>query len=167
MERDFALDVFMRLHVMELKPAFAEATAGRGDEELFAISKRILATPDTSIQDFVEAEQAGERLRDGFADYFSRYDALLAPVLPVPAHEHRAKEFDINGQTVDATYIMGATVPFNVTGLPALSLRFGTSSAGLPINVQLISTWLAESTVLNLASLLESVSPVRNQHPGI
>lgn len=167
LERDFALDVFMRLHVMELKPAFAEATAGRGDEELFAISKRMLATPDTSIQDFVEAEQAGERLRDGFADYFSRYDALLAPVLPIPAHEHRAKTFDINGQTVDATYIMGATVPFNVTGLPALSLRFGTSSAGLPINVQLISTWLAESTVLNLASLLESVSPVRNQHPGI
>ena len=29
LERDFALDVFNRLHVMEMKPAFAEATAGR------------------------------------------------------------------------------------------------------------------------------------------
>ena len=28
LERDFALDVFNRLHVMEMKPAFAEATAG-------------------------------------------------------------------------------------------------------------------------------------------
>jgi len=28
-ERDFALDVFNRIHVMEMKPAFAEATAGR------------------------------------------------------------------------------------------------------------------------------------------
>ncbi len=167
LERDFALDVFTRLHVMELKPAFAEVTSGRGDDELFAIVKRLLATPDTSMWDFVDAEQAGERLRDGFADYFSRYDALLAPVLPIPAHEHGARSFVINGQTVDATYIMGATVPFNVTGLPALTLRFGTSSGGLPINVQLISTWLAESTVLNLASLLESVSPVRNQHPKI
>jgi aspartyl-tRNA(Asn)/glutamyl-tRNA(Gln) amidotransferase subunit A len=167
LERDFALDVFNRLHVMELKPAFAEATAGRPDDELFFIAKGMLATPDTSMYDFVEAEQAAERLRDGFSEYFSRYDALLTPVLPIPAHEHGAKEFVINGQTVDATYIQGATVPFNVTGLPALSMRFGTSGHGLPINVQLVSSWLAESTILHLASALESVSTVRDLHPDI
>ena len=32
LERDFALDVFNRLHVMEMKPAFAEVTAGHEDE---------------------------------------------------------------------------------------------------------------------------------------
>src|SRR6202048_3054206 len=32
LERDFPLDVFNRLHVMEMKPAFAEATAGHEDE---------------------------------------------------------------------------------------------------------------------------------------
>lgn len=167
LERDFALDVFNRLHVMEVKPAFADATAGRRDDELFHIAKRMLAARDTSIEDYVEAERASERLRDGFADYFSRYDALLAPVLPIPAHEHGAREFVINGQTVHASYIQGATVPFNVTGLPALSMRFGTSSDGLPINVQLVSTWLAESTIIHLASLLESVSPVKDLHPSI
>src|ERR1700722_14056202 len=31
LERDFPLDVFNRLHVMEMKPAFAEATAGHED----------------------------------------------------------------------------------------------------------------------------------------
>lgn len=29
LERDFALDVFNKLHIMEMKPAFAAATAGR------------------------------------------------------------------------------------------------------------------------------------------
>ena len=111
LERDFALDVFNRLHVMELKPAFAEATAGRAPDELFTIAKNMLATPDTSMDDYIQAEQAAERLRDGFADYFQRYDALVCPVLPIPAHEHGATEFVINGQTVDATYIQGATVP--------------------------------------------------------
>jgi aspartyl-tRNA(Asn)/glutamyl-tRNA(Gln) amidotransferase subunit A len=167
LERDFALDVFNRLHVMELKPAFAEATAGRAPDELFTIAKTMLATPDTSMDDYIQAEQAAERLRDGFADYFQRYDALVCPVLPIPAHEHGAIEFVINGQTVDATYIQGATVPFNVTGLPALSMRFGTSRGGLPINVQLVSSWLAESTILHLASLLEAASPVRDLHPDI
>jgi aspartyl-tRNA(Asn)/glutamyl-tRNA(Gln) amidotransferase subunit A len=58
-------------------------------------------------------------------------------------------------------------VPFNVTGLPALSIRFGTSRDGLPIGVQLVSSWLAESTVLRLASLLETASTVRDLHPDI
>jgi hypothetical protein len=34
--------------------------------------------------------------------------------------------------------------------------RFGTSKEGLPINVQLVGSWLAEPTILHLASLLET-----------
>jgi aspartyl-tRNA(Asn)/glutamyl-tRNA(Gln) amidotransferase subunit A len=167
LERDFALDVFNRLHVMEMKPAFAAATAGHGEDELYKMAKTMLSLPDTSMKDYIDAEQAAERLRDGFADYFSRYDALITPVLPLPAHKHGQTEFTINGQTVDAIYLQGATVPLNVTGLPGLSMRFGTSKKGLPISVQLVGKWLAESTILHLASLLEEVSPVRDRHPDI
>jgi aspartyl-tRNA(Asn)/glutamyl-tRNA(Gln) amidotransferase subunit A len=166
LERDNSLDVFNRLHVMEMKPAFKEATAGH-ENEMFKISKGMLATPDTPMADFIDAEQAAERLRDGFVEYFQRYDALLCPVLPIPAHAHGLSEIVINGQSVSAVQIQGATVPFNVTGLPALSIRFGTSREGLPIGVQLVSSWLAESTVLRLASLLETVSTVRDLHPDI
>lgn len=115
----------------------------------------------------VEAEQAAERLRDGYADYFRRYDALITPVLPIPAHKHGVTEFVINGQTVDATYLQGATVPLNVTGLPDLSMRFGTSGEGLPINVQVVGNWQAESTILYLAALLEALSPVRELRPSL
>jgi Asp-tRNA(Asn)/Glu-tRNA(Gln) amidotransferase A subunit family amidase len=93
LEKDNALDVFYRLHVMELKPAFVEATAGRDENELLKIAKGMLATPDTALDDFVLAEQAVERLKDGFAEYFKGYDALLCPVLPIPAQEHDASEF--------------------------------------------------------------------------
>ncbi|WLE63796.1 amidase family protein [Burkholderia plantarii] len=54
-----------------------------------------------------------------------------------------------------------------MTGLPGLSLRFGTSGGGLPIGVQLVGPWLAESTILHLAALLESVSPVRGMNPDL
>ena len=116
LERDFALDVFNRLHVMEMKPAFKEATAGRSDDELYKMAKTMLALPDTSMNDYIDAEQAVERLKDGFAGYFQKYDVLLTPVLPIPAHKHGVTEFVINGQKVDATYLQGATVPLqNVT----------------------------------------------------
>jgi aspartyl-tRNA(Asn)/glutamyl-tRNA(Gln) amidotransferase subunit A len=166
LERDFALDVFNRLHVMEMKPAFAAATAGHEDE-MYKMAKTMLSLPDTSMKDYIDAEQAVERLRDGYADYFSRYDALITHVLPIPAHKHGVEEFTIDGQTVDATYLQGATVPLNVTGLPGLSMRFGTSKEGLPINVQVVGKWQAESTILHLASLLESISTVRNLHPNL
>jgi aspartyl-tRNA(Asn)/glutamyl-tRNA(Gln) amidotransferase subunit A len=65
------------------------------------------------------------------------------------------------------TYLQGATVPLNVTGLPGLSMRFGTSRDGLPINVQVVGRWQAETTVLHAASLLEGLSPVRGLHPSL
>ena len=166
LQRDFALDVFNKLHMMEMKPAFAEATAGH-ESEMFKMSKTMLSLPDTSMKDYIEAEQAAERIRDGYADYFTRYDALITHVLPIPAHKHGVEEFTIDGQTVDATYLQGATVPLNVTGLPGVAMRFGTSKEGLPINVQIVGKWQAESTILHVASLLESVSPVRGLHPAL
>ncbi|MFC7674311.1 amidase [Mycolicibacterium sp. GCM10028919] len=163
-ERDNPLALFNLQHVMELKPAMAAATRGREDD-MFTMSTSMLNTPDTSIEDYIAAEQGFERIRDGYAEYFTRYDALLLPVLPIPAHPHGMTVFVIDGKTVDATHIQTFTVQFNVTGLPALSMRFGTSSDGLPIGVQIAGNWHAESTVLHVASLLEGVSPVRNLHP--
>jgi aspartyl-tRNA(Asn)/glutamyl-tRNA(Gln) amidotransferase subunit A len=167
LEHEFALDVFLRLHVNEMKPAFAEATAGQPNEKIFKIAKAMLNTPETRMSDFIDAEQAADRIRDGFAGYFGQYDVLLCPVLPIPAHDHGVSNIMVAGQTLDALNVMAATVPFNVTGLPALSMRFGTSSEGLPINVQIVASWLAESTLLYVASLLETISPVKDLHPTI
>lgn len=166
LERDFALDVFNRIHVMEMKPAFAAATAGRHPDELYKMAKTMLALPDTSMADFIEAEQAAERLRDGFEAYFAQYDALITHVLPIPAHKHGVDRFVIDGQEVDATYLQGATVPLNVTGLPGIALPFGKSQ-GMPVNVQIVGKWHAESLILHIASLLEAVSPMRGLHPSL
>jgi hypothetical protein len=68
-----------------------------------------------------------------------------------PAHAYGASEFVINGETVSAC-------------------RFGTALArkeGLPIGVQLVSSWYAESTILNLGSMLEAGGSLRDAHPAI
>jgi aspartyl-tRNA(Asn)/glutamyl-tRNA(Gln) amidotransferase subunit A len=163
LEQINALEVLWKLQAMETKPAFKETTAGHEDL-IYKHVQAVFDTPDTSIEDFVKAEQQIEAMRDGFAHYFQQYDALLCPVTPVPAHAHDAAEFVIDGQTVSSLHVMDATAPLSVTGLPGLSLRFGTSREGLPVGVQLVAPWLAESTILHLGALLESVSPVRDLH---
>lgn len=161
-----ALELLWKIQAMETKPAFRKVTAGHEDK-IFKHVQAVFDTPDTSIEDFVLAEQQIERMRDGFSQYFQRYDALLCPVTPVPAHGHDAAEFVINGESVSSLHVMDATAPLSVTGLPGLSMRFGTSRDGLPVSVQLVSPWLAESTILHLGALLEQVSPVRDLHPDL
>src|SRR5262249_35181990 len=158
--------ILWKLQQMETRSEFGKITAGHEDE-IFRHVKLILDTPDTSIADFVAAEQAVERLRDSFVEYFKRYDALLCPVTPFPATKHGLTDRVVDGQTVSAFHVMSATSPFSLTGMPALALPFGTSRGGLPIGVQIVAPWLAESTVLNVASRLEQLSPVRHLRPAL
>ncbi|WP_034262665.1 amidase [Actinospica robiniae] len=165
-ERDNPLEIWTKLNVMEVKPAFQEVTDGHEDQ-MFTYSKFLAGMPDTSMADFLDAEQGIERLRDGFAEFFSEFDVLLLPVTTIPAHGHQLGEFTLGGQTVSPFHVSSTTVPFNLTGHPALSMRFGTSSDGMPIGVQLAANLYAESTILHVASLLESLSLVRDQRPAI
>ena len=158
--------IFWKLQQMETRSEFEKITAGHEDK-LFRHVRAIFGTPDTSIEDFVAAEQAVERLRDSFVEYFQHYDALLCPVTPFPATKHGLHDVVVDGEAVSPFQVMNATSPFTLTGMPAMTLRFGTSRDGLPIGVQIVSSWYAELTMFDVASRLEVISPVRNLHPTL
>jgi len=161
-----AVGIFWKLQQMETRSEFEKITAGHEDQ-IFRHVKTIFGTPDTSIEDFVAAEQAIERLRDQFAAYFRRYDALLCPVTPFPAMKYGLSDVLVAGETVSPFQVMNATSAFNLTGMPAMTLRFGTSSNGLPIGVQVVAAWYTEATMFDVASRLEAVSTVRDLHPDL
>jgi len=166
LEQTDANSILWKLQQTESRPEFAKVTAGH-EAQVFRHAQLVLDTPDTPIADFVAAEQAVERLRDSFAEYFQRYDVLLGPVTPFPATRHGLNDLVVDGQTVSPFHVMSATSPFSLTGMPALSMRFGTSRDGLPIGVQVVASWLAESSVIDVALRLEQVSRVRDLHPRL
>jgi aspartyl-tRNA(Asn)/glutamyl-tRNA(Gln) amidotransferase subunit A len=165
-ERDNPLDLWTRQHVNEVKPAFDAVSAGH-DDEMFRASKIMREASLTPVENYVDSEQGVERLRDAMAGFFRNHDVLLLPVVTVPAHEHGISEITVRGKTLSVFHVSSTTVPFSLTGNPALSMRFGTTDDGLPIGVQLVSSWFAESTILNVAATLESLSEVRDLHPAL
>ena len=94
-------------------------------------------------------------LRDDMIAFFSRYDALLSPTLPIsalevgrnvpPGLEHR--------NLVSWVYY---TYPFNLTGQPAISLPAGRTVAGAPVGLQIVAGRNDEATALRVAAWLEA-----------
>jgi aspartyl-tRNA(Asn)/glutamyl-tRNA(Gln) amidotransferase subunit A len=59
------------------------------------------------------------------------------------------------------------TVPGNLAGIPAVSLRCGFSRDGLPIGLQLIGRPLEEATVLRAAYAYEQATPWLDRRPEL
>ncbi|HTV89704.1 MAG TPA: amidase [Stellaceae bacterium] len=59
------------------------------------------------------------------------------------------------------------TIPFNVTGCPAISLCCGFTDGGLPLSLQLVGKRFADATVLRLAHAYEQATPWRRRRPVV
>ena len=140
---------------------------GDREAELHFIGKIYVSSPDPSLADYIDAEIKTDQLKSAFVGYFQKYDILLCPVIPFTAPPPGLEEYVVNGEKVPSTHMMRATVPFNLTGLPALSVPFSFSSEQLPINVQLVSKWFDEETILRLGQLIESATDAHNRHPNL
>jgi aspartyl-tRNA(Asn)/glutamyl-tRNA(Gln) amidotransferase subunit A len=160
------LTALMTLLFGETVSSIKALAAGR-ESELHAIGAGIVASPEVTFTDFLAAETQGEALRSAFAGFFEKYDVLLTPVTPMTATPHGAQELVVNGQTVSWTHVMAATSPFNLTGLPALSVPYAFSSEQLPIGIQLVGKWLDEATLLRLGAMLERKGGLGDRHPAL
>jgi aspartyl-tRNA(Asn)/glutamyl-tRNA(Gln) amidotransferase subunit A len=59
------------------------------------------------------------------------------------------------------------TSPFNVLGLPAISVPCGFTTSGLPIGLQIVGAPFAETTVLALAHAYERETEWHQRHPKL
>jgi aspartyl-tRNA(Asn)/glutamyl-tRNA(Gln) amidotransferase subunit A len=150
----------------EIVPSIKALAAGR-ESDLHAVGAGIVGMSDPSFIDFAAAHAKAEALRSAFAGYFQKYDVLLTPVTPMTATPHGALELVVNGVKAPWTHVMAATSPFNMTGLPALSVPYAFSSEKLPIGIQLVARWLDEDTILRLGAMLERRGGLGDRHPII
>jgi len=100
--------------------------------------------------------------RRRFEMFFEKFDILVLPTTPIPAPP-------IEGtQAIEAArQLTRFTAPFNLAGLPALSVPCGFTGGNLPIGLQIISRHWGEAKALQAGHAFEQATEWHNCRPNI
>jgi aspartyl-tRNA(Asn)/glutamyl-tRNA(Gln) amidotransferase subunit A len=86
---------------------------------------------------------------------FREIDLLVTPTIPVPAPSIAELRANVDALRPAELKLLRNTRPFNVWGLPAISLPCGFTQSGLPIGLQIAGPHWREDLVLRLANAYE------------
>jgi amidase len=151
---------------------FERATGDRvapGDVEpatwAMAERGRALATVEY-LRVLDELHAFGRRLRGFWRELPGEagFDVLITPTMAEPAPPIGSLA---NADVERILRLVPYTMPYNVSGQPAIGLPLHTSHEGLPIGVQLVGRYGGEDLLLRLASQLEQAQPWRERRPPI
>jgi aspartyl-tRNA(Asn)/glutamyl-tRNA(Gln) amidotransferase subunit A len=108
----------------------------------------------------VQAHRLRRELTHAVTSMLQRYDALLTACTIAPAPLIKASRDRVSDSPTQS-------MPFNVTGHPALSIPAGFSSDGLPLSMQLAGRHFDEATILRIAAAFEAHSGLNKKRPAL
>jgi aspartyl-tRNA(Asn)/glutamyl-tRNA(Gln) amidotransferase subunit A len=114
-----------------------------------------------SAADLIQALRLRRELADVVARVFETHDAIVTANALAPAVRLDAFPVDAILRTP------GHTIPFNVTGHPALAVPTGFAKSGLPIGLQIVGRPFDEPTVLRIGAAYESVAQWTAKRPQL
>jgi aspartyl-tRNA(Asn)/glutamyl-tRNA(Gln) amidotransferase subunit A len=101
-------------------------------------------------------------MRRRFEGFFRDYDILLLPTTPIPAPLIEGTD-----AIEQARRLTRFTAPFNLTGLPALSVPCGFTASGLPLGLELVAKPRAEAKVLQAGHAFEQATGWHTKRPDL
>ncbi len=117
------------------------------------VRRRLEAGRDLTSTDYVLARRTQVEMKSRLSAFFEDYDLLVLPATPIPAPAIN------DGDAVDeARRLTRFTAPFNLTGVPAISVPCGLTREGLPIGLQMVAAAWRESALLRAARSYERES---------
>jgi amidase len=107
-------------------------------------------------------------LRDKFIGevgaVFQDIDVLLIPVWPMPLPSAAEWIEMAQGNIAD---LLRYSAPFNLTGMPALTMNGGFDRRGAPIGFQLVGKHLSEDLLLLVGHAFQSITDWHTHHPRL
>ena len=129
--------------------------------------RRIL-TGQNITQDELHAQLLElERTRLEMGRVFEDVDLLVSPTTPIPAPSIAELKENLDLLRPREIVLLRNTRPFNVWGLPAISIPCGFTRAGLPVGLQIAGPHWAEARVFQLAQAYEQSTDWHKREPRL
>lgn len=117
--------------------------------------KRIRAGADIAMADYIQARRQVDEFRRAVRRTFETVDLLITPTTPLPPYPISELLSDMENLRTKEILTLRNTRPFNILGLPTISVPCGFTKTGLPIGMQITGRPGAEAEVLGLAYAYE------------
>jgi len=117
--------------------------------------RRLRTSDGVSAAEYIEKLHALHRLRRGVAAMFGDVDLVVTPTVPTAAPSFADIEARPETLRPRELVLLRNTRPFDIWGTPAISVPCGTTSAGLPIGLQIGGRIGSDADVLQLAAAFE------------
>jgi amidase len=154
------------LHLCFAEVAIAhEATyPSRAAEYGPALGRVLEAAGKVSAGELAKAHIVRDRFTGQVARVFEDIDVLLIPVWPKPMPTAAEWTSMAQGDLADLLRYSG---PFNLTGMPALTMNGGFDQRGAPIGFQLVGKHLSEDLLLRAGHAFQSITDWHTRHPAL
>ncbi|HVE94328.1 MAG TPA: amidase [Acidimicrobiales bacterium] len=119
---------------------------------------------------FLEAVQLAHAYTRRMVAWWGDWDLLITPTipeLPPTLGQFAPQEGNPLAGLFRGGGLVPFTIPFNITGQPAISLPLGQSAEGLPIGVQIVAAPYREDLLIQVASQLESACSWADRRPPL
>lgn len=120
--------------------------------------RRVRAGETISAADYIRKRREMDEVRRSIGRAFGDVDVLITPTTPIPAPLIADLKSSPENLRPAELKLLRNTRPFNVWGLPTISVPCGFTPAGLPIGLQIAGRQWREDVVLRVAHAYEQAT---------
>lgn len=120
--------------------------------------RRIRTGEKVTAAEYIQRRRELEEARHSVRKIFADVDLIVTPTMPIPAPAIAELKTNSDALRPAELKLLRNTRPFNVWGLPAISIPCGFTQSGLPIGLQIAGPLWREDLVLRLAHTYEQAT---------
>ena len=126
-----------------------------------SVRTRMLEGAFLSAADYITALRGRTALNEQIRANFSRVEVFATPTAPRPPEAFAS--MDPNEQNLQPNF----TNPFNLTGLPAISVPCAFTQGELPVGLQIVARPFEEATAFRIAYAYEQATEWHERRPSL
>jgi len=154
------------------KARFGKMAEEQPDRLSPSFLRQLALANDYTAVDYQQANFERTRLFRHVQDLFGEHDFIVVPTLArtaLPIDQDLFGQLEIDGQLFDEVRSnwFPWTMPFNLTGHPAITVPCGFGRDGLPVGMQLVGRLRCEADLLAAAAVFEAARDVVSRWPDV